>query len=886
VIANLAEIRLLFLLGAAGAFAATSAALPSIASEPGISRTLAASRAARLSNVHYQLAFAIKKGSLLIDGSETLTFDSRTDGDLLVDYRDGVLHSVEMNGRLIPPQIEDGHLKLAAIAGKNTVKLAFTSNVAPSGKAITRYEDKDDGNEYFYTLFVPMDASMAFPCFDQPDLKAQFRLDVEHPAQWAVIGNTAGTVADDTHTSFVETRPISTYLFAFAAGPFEALRGNNPGEPTVYVRRSQLARGQQEAPQVQEMASRGIAYFTDFFAQPFPFPKYDLVLIPGFPFGGMEHAGETFLNEDSVLFRSTPTPSDYFRRNTLVLHETCHQWFGDLVTMRRFDDLWLKEGFAQYMAYKALATLEPGSNAWKHFYEDVKPLAYGIDETEGTTPIYQDIPNLRDAKSAYGAIVYQKAPAILKQLEFRIGNDAFRAGLRTYLRGHAFGNAEWGDLIAAFKQAIATNNKTATTAMSKAEPDLDAWASAWIKRRGMPEIDVDWSCQSGRIDRLTLSQHDVLPDGFVWPIANQVMLNYNEKGGNADRLIRVEWSKASVNISQAHGEACPAFVFANVGDEAYGRFPLDQKSQAQASRQIIAKPPDKQSPLLRAMLWGALWDNVRLAKSAPKGYVELALTSLPDETDESMARIQYARISMALHSWMSDAARKAALPHVESVTADRMLNASSAGVRIVSFRAFTSISESPQALQKVKDLLAGKIEVPGMPLKRLDRWNLIAHLIAMKDPEATAIFEGEKGRDQSGEGLKYAYAAQAGSPSADAKERYFNEYLHATTTSEDWITQSLRPFNSWNQAGLTQPYLVKALDELDEIKQHRKIFFLGAWLGAFIGGQDTLENSVSAQEAIQTWLATHKIDPDLRLKVLEAADALSRTVLIRKNYPN
>jgi aminopeptidase N len=208
------------------------------------------------------------------------------------------------------------------------------------------------------------------------------------------------------------------------------------------------------------------------------------------------------------------------------------------------------------------------------------------------------------------------------------------------------------------------------------------------------------------------------------------------------------------------------------------------------------------------------------------------------------------------------------------------------GMRIVSFRTFTSVSESPAGLQKVKDLLAGKVEVPGMTLKRLDRWNLISHLIAMNDPEATAIYNAEKAHDQSGEGLKYAYAAEAATPSAELKKRYFDGYLHSPTVQEDWITQSLRPFNSWNQAGITQQYLVQALDELAEIKQHRKIFFLGAWLGAFIGGQDTLENSVNAQAVVKTWLTTHQIDPDLRLKILEAADALNRTILIRKNYPN
>jgi aminopeptidase N len=516
----------------------------------------------------------------------------------------------------------------------------------------------------------------------------------------------------------------------------------------------------------------------------------------------------------------------------------------------------------------------------------VKPLAYGIDETLGTTPIYQDIPNLKDAKSAYGAIVYQKAPAILKQLEFRIGSDAFRAGLRTYLKEHAYANAQWSDLIAAFNQAIAKEKNTSSKAAIAEDQDLDAWGAAWIKRRGMPEIDVDWSCTNGKINRLTLSQHDVLPDGFLWPISNEVMLNYGANGDKPNRPFRVDWSRASVAVSQAIGEPCPAFVFANAGDQAYGRFPLDRASQPEASRQIISVPLNKQDPLLRAMLWGALWDNVRLAKSPPKNYLDLALKSLPAETDEATARVQGGRISKALHSWMSDDARKTAAPRVESVIEDRMLNAPTLGLRVVSFRTFASISETQNGLQEVKDLLAGKVEVPGMELKRLDRWNLVGHLIAMSDPEASAVYNAEKARDQSGEGLKYAYAAEAGIPSADVKARYFGDYLHSATIQEDWITQSLRSFNSWNQSDLTQQYLPQALDDLEEIKQHRKIFFLGAWLDAFIGGQDTLANGVHAQAAVETWLTTHKIDRDLRLKILEAADALDRTVLIRKNFPN
>lgn len=862
--------RLLFAAGALFAATFPSCAFPA---QPGVSRALALSRAARFSDLRYHLAFTLRPHASTVNGAETLTFTSRTAGDLLLDYRDGALLSATLNGRPISTVLDNGHLHLAVRAGVNTVTTVFASNAAPAGKAITRYEDRDDGSEYFYTLFVPMDASMAFPCFDQPDLKARFTLDLDHPSDWTVVGNTTPTAITATHARFPATLPISTYLFAFAAGPFAAIRGDSPAEPMLYVRRSQLARARQEAPEVQRMAARGITYFSRYFAQPFPFPKYDILLIPGFPFGGMEHAGETFLNEDAVLFRSAPTASDYFRRDLVVLHETCHQWFGDLVTMRWFDDLWLKEGFAQYMAYKAMAELEPATRPWKHFYEDIKPVAYGIDETQGTTPIFQHIANLKDAKSAYGAIVYQKAPAVLKQLNYFLGEDAFRNGLRLYLQQHAYSNATWEDLIHAFE--------TASDRLGQ-HKDVQAWADAWILHRGMPQIEVSWSCRQGRIASFTLRQHDVLNDGYLWPISEQILLAAPAGSSQPPLVLRVNWSEAAHSVLRAIGQACPSYVFANDNDEAYGRFLLDPVSQAAVAPAVPAT-----DPLLHSMLWGALWQNVHLARSAPSSYVESALADLDSrpQSDEAFIRIQGERIATALHAYMTDDARHALVPRAELVFSNAMLHNGNLDVRIASFRAFTSVAESSAALTQIKDLLTGKLAIPGVALKPLDRWNLVAHLIAMNDPQAQAIFSVEKSRDQSGEGQKYAYAVAAAEPSAAVKARYFNEYLHAPSIQEDWITQSLRPFNSWNQASMTAPYLARALDELPDIKLHRKIFFLGAWLSAFIDGQNTLRTSPAAQAAVRAWLAQGRIDPDLRLKVLEAADALNRTVLIRQRFP-
>jgi aminopeptidase N len=853
----------------------------------GVSHELAIARAQRVSGVRYALHLDLEPKADILPGIETLTFtlaSAPMQADLALDFRDGEIKSVQVNGTAIPTALQDGHLLLPGSTlrtSDNKVELAFTSRIATAGAAITRYDDKEDGSEYLYSLFVPMDASMAFPCFDQPDLKARFMLEALAPAEWTVLGNTRGERVDasgkPSSWRFPETKPISTYLFAFAAGRWTSVHPTE-GKPQVWVRRSQLKRAEPEIPQLQDITARGMAWLTDYFQQPFPFPKYDILLIPGFPFGGMEHAGATFLREDAVLFRSAPTASDRFGRNTLTLHELTHQWFGDLVTMRWFDDLWLKEGFAQYMAYRAQNALEPNSGAWKHFYEDIKPLAYGIDETQGTTPIFQDIPNLKDAKSAYGAIVYQKAPSILKQLEFRLGETAFRDGLRLYLKQHAYANAQWSDLV----DALHTSSGQ----------DVRAWADAWVLRRGMPEVTTSWSCDAqGKLTSLTLHQSDVLPDGFVWPITNEVLLGTGLFTTNSTQGYKVAWSTAETTVPQVVGKPCPDYVFANAGDEAYGRFLLDEKSEHAVLQSIVPAsatamtktPPD---PLLRSMLWGSLWENVRTAKSAPRSYVELAMRSLPNESDETLSRIQGGHSITALHFYMGDKERPTYVPKLEAVTTDRMLHAPTQGLRIIHFRLFNGIAETPAARTTLKHLLAGELTVPGVELRPLDRWSLVGRLITQDDPEAAAFFDTETKRDTSDDGQKFAYAVQAGSPTAQAKQAYFADYLKVPPTAgakqEDWLSQSLGPFNAWNQGALTLSYLQRSLDQLPEIKRDRKIFYLGVWLGAFLNGQSTL----AALDVVHTWLAQPGIDPDLRRKVLEYSEELERTVRIRQRFPD
>jgi aminopeptidase N len=837
------------------------------AAPQGIPRDLARQRAGQISDVRYHLQFTLAPHAATASGHEELRFRLKSPASVLLDFREGTASALLVNGKKTPAALDGGHIELPGNllkAGVNSVSLDFSAPIAPAGKALTRFEDKDDNNEYIYTLFVPMDASMAFPCFDQPDVKGRFRLDLIIPEAWTAISNTAPeatspAAAGQVHVTFGESRPISTYLFAFAAGPFRKVH-ETAGMPGLYVRQSKLKRAEEEAAEVQQITAQGIDYLSRFFARPFPFPKYDLVVIPGFAYGGMEHAGATFLREESILFRTAPTHSDRLNRDILLLHELSHQWFGDLVTMRWFDDLWLKEGFAQYMAYDALDNVKPGENIWKRFYQAIKPAAYAIDSTKGTTPIYQDIPNLKDAKSAYGAIVYSKAPGLLKQLAFVLGEDKFKEGLRLYLKEHAYGNAEWNDLVHSFERVSGKS--------------LEEWAAVWIRRRGMPQVDVAWSCDGqDRVDHFTLSQHDVLGEAGIWPVAMEVLLHYQ---GQPPLRLRGQLNTATGELQEAIGKPCPQYVFANDQDYAYGRFLLDPRSR----QAVMAQLGDIPDLFLRTLLWGSLWDSVREAELAPRDFLDLALRLLPAEKDEALAQSLIGHVATGLHRYISPEVRVQLVPPTESVATDMMLHAPEQDLRIIWFRALRSLAETDQGRTQLRNLLTGKLEVPGVTLRPLDRWTLVMALIAENDPDADALYTAEQKRDNTGDGQKYAYMAAAARPQSRVKQAYFDDYLHDAARPEDWVEQSLAAFNYWNQSELTFPYLKPALDALPQVKRERKIFFVLNWLNTFIGGQQ----SAAAQKQIHDFLSSSSLDKDLQLKILEVSDELDRTVKIRAKY--
>ncbi|HEY6863455.1 MAG TPA: M1 family aminopeptidase [Burkholderiales bacterium] len=854
---------------APGVFAPEAVAAPPVG--PGISRALAAWRAPRYRDVRYSLDLEVDRDAARLAGTVQIELTlASPPPDVVLDWRPAAgtrLEDLRVDGApAAAARVVRDHIVVPARLlhpGRNTVRARIEAPIAVAGGALTRYEDHEDGSRYVYTLFVPADASTVFPCFDQPDLKGRFRLELAAPASWTVIGNGPARDVEDRGATkrwrFEETPPISTYLFAFAAGPFVEAGNGTDLRTRLFVRRSRAERASREAGDVLEQNARALDWLAEYFDRPFPFAKYDLVLVPEFAYGGMEHAGAGFLREESVLFPSEPNENDRLRRAQLLFHEATHQWFGDLVTMKWFDDLWLKEGFANFMAAKATEALLPKDPAWTAFHA-LKVTAYRTDVTRGTTPIFQPLANLAAAKSAYGTIVYGKAPAVLRQAEFYVGEAAFRAAVRAFVAAHAYGSADWSDLVHMLERA--------------SRKDLRAWAAAWVQRRGMPRVRLAWSTDaSGAVRGATLRQSDVLREGGVWPM--RVRLAAVAPDGSA-RGFDATLRGRRAPLPALDGIPAPALLFANDGDYGYGQFLLDAKSRAT----VLARPDLARDALLRSLVFDAVWDSVREAELAPREYIDFALRAAPAERDPVTLSTLLARVEAAFRVYLSDAQRDAVAPALERTLVNGMLGADSAGRRISFFRAFADSAWSPEGRAVIKRLLARALEVPGVPLSSRDRFRLVARLLVLGDPDGETLLAAQAEADPGDDGRRYAYAAGAARRDAAVKSRYFERALRDAALPESWVEAALGAQNAPEHAALTAALVEPALRALPELKRSRKIFFVNEWLSAFLGGQRDAE----VLAVVRRFLQRPELDRDLRLKVLEAVDPLERAVRIRAKF--
>ncbi|MEC8650988.1 MAG: M1 family aminopeptidase [Planctomycetota bacterium] len=845
---------------------------------PGIDRELARARAATVKDVEYDLRFALGDRLDAVSGSISMRFQFREVGaraPLILDFDGASISDVTVNNRPVELERRFNHLVIPAELlgdGVNGVTANFTSAVAPTGTPLTVYRDQADGQEYYYTLLVPADAHRLFPCFDQPDLRARYRLELDVPATWTAVANTAMVDPDDPEPApapdgrlfrFEQSKPLPTYLFAFACGPFAELTPPHPRVPGVTTAAPMriLLRGS-KLPDVDRDAliglhHDGLAWLAKTFDVAYPFDKLDLVLLPGFPYGGMEHAGAIFYRESSLVFDHAPTVDEQVRRSTLVYHELSHQWFGNLVTMKWFDDLWLKEGFATFFGYRAMAALEPGQRAWLRFLQRVKPRAYAVDATPGTTPIFQELQNLADAKSAYGAIVYNKAPAVLRALFSQLGPDVFRVGVKRFLEKHAYGSATWQDLAAALEGA--------------ARRDLGRWSERWLLAPSMPQVRVAWSTdEGGDVLSAEVTQRPLGGEGS-WPMDLELMI-FDQDGGRA--TLTVSTDAASAPIPELSGRAAPVAILANPKDVAYGQFVPGATSVDWLLKHLPAEP----DPLVRACGATALYEAVREAELDPARFAETLLAMLAVEADADSHRWLLSRLGTCLSRYMTPERSEALWKRAVNLLLAQLADGEASGRELSIFRFLARRSAAPEVLDACRLVARGAAEFAGLAPGRRDRFLAAAALLAADEDDGSyAALRGAFGDQDVG---KDAFLTEAATPTADSKARYWTQYLQLGAPPEQWTQDSLSYFHWPGQAALTLPYLRKALDQVDWVKQHRRIFFMPAWLDAFVNGHSTSE----ALAIVDAFLAEARLSPDVRRKLLQSRDGLARAVRIREAF--
>jgi aminopeptidase N len=742
--------------------------------------------------------------------------------------------------------------------------------MAPTGTPLTVYRDEADGREYCYTLVVPADAHRLYPCFDQPDLRARVRFELDLPSDWTAVANTERVAVDEaprdvagTLWRFAPTLPLPTYLAAFACGPFATIEAPPPpatgvtstAPMRILLRGSQLALAERDT--LVRLHHDGLRWLADHFDVPYPFGKLDLVLLPGFPYGGMEHAGAIFYREQALVFDHVPTVAERVRRSTLVYHELAHQWFGNLVTMRWFDDLWLKEGFATFVGYQALQALEPEQQAWLRFLQRVKPRAYEIDGTPGTTPVFQQLQNLADAKSAYGPIVYNKAPAVLRALHEQLGATAFRRGLKAYLERHAFGNAEWRDLAAALQSAART--------------DLSRWSDRWLLAPSMPQVRVHWSLDGNGIVQAAELQQTAIGGEGSWPLDLELLV-FDLAGGS--RTVRVQSDGARTPIVELVGRAAPAAVLANPRDVAYGQFVPDAQSRAWLLREL----PAAADPLVRAVATAALFEAVREAELSPRALAPVLLELLASERDPDTHGVLLDLLGTCLWRYTPQDPGQPLRTRTLDLLLQQLANEPDSGRELGTFRFLARHGDDPRVHALCHAVVAGGALPKGLAPGKQDQYLAAAALLAagVGDDALARLGERFAGQDVA----KEQFLARAAIPTAANKAAYFTQYLRLDAPPEQWTMDSLGWFHWPGQSALTLPYLPQALAQVDWVKQNRRIFFMPAWLDGFVNAHQ----SPAALAAVDTFLATTALSADVRQKLLQSRDGLQRAVRIASTW--
>lgn len=819
----------------------------------GVSEELARHRKAAISDLRYTLDLDIPAGkSAPILATEKIYLTLKNNrAPLQLDFKGDAsqLKSLVVNGQPVPINYRQEHLVIpgnSLKSGGNEIKIEFIAG----NMSLNRNED------YLYTLLVPDRARTLIPVFDQPDLKATYTLSLTIPSDWKALAN--APLRDSTRMQgqrkkyqFASSDTLSTYLFSFVTGKFNQISRTQQNQLMhFYHRETDKIKLEQSLDPIFKIHADALKFMADYTLIPYPFRKFDFVAIPDFQYGGMEHVGAIDYKASTLFLDEGATTDQKISRSNLIAHETAHMWFGDLVTMQWFNDVWMKEVFANFMADKITQVSLPNSDYNLKFLVDHLPAAYSIDRTAGANPIRQKLENLQDAGNLYGNIIYHKAPVMMRQLEKLMGEKAFREGLQVYLKTFAYANATWPDLIRILDE--------------RTSADLKAWNQVWVNEPGRPIFDYTLQTADNKITQLVIKQKAEDHSNRIWPQAFDISLVYPNE---VVVVVPVTIYQKQMQVPAATGKKVPDYILFNSSGIGYGVFPTDEK--------MLPQLATVKSPVARAAAYISLYENMLNGRFiTPEKLLHTYRAILSQETEELNLKLLTGQLGSIYWRFMKPETRRALAPTLEKEIWEAMEKTRFPNFKKLLFKTYQNITLTKAAQTQLYQIWEKEQAPAGVKLTE-DDFTSLAQALALREYAAPDILLRQLRRIQNPDRRKafqFTIPALASEPAA--RDAFFASLKEEKNREkETYVLAALHYLHHPLRTASSEKYLLPSLQLLQEIQLTGDIFFPYSWLQATFGSYQT----PSAAQTVRTFLRDNPgYNPRLRAKILQATDDLFR----------
>jgi len=770
-----------------------------------LTRDEARERARLLDVESYRVELDLAGDELTFGSATTVSFGCASPGaSTFIDLSAPAVREITLNGARVGPESFDGNrIRLDGLAAANELRVVAECAYSRSGEGLHRFTDPADGNVYMYTDLETFDAHQVYACFDQPDLKATFQFEVIARPGWLVISNLAPSAspgagdaeASGEHTRWVfpATPLLPTYVTAVVAGPYHAVRSEHDGIPLGVFCRQSLA-SYLDPDEIFEVTRQGFDFFHEAFGVRYPFGKYDQVFVPEFKAGAMENAGCVTIVE-AYVFRSRVTEAFRESRAETILHEMAHMWFGDLVTMRWWDDLWLNESFATWAGNVAQAEATRWPAAWTTFAQVWKAWAYRQDQLPSTHPIAADIPDIAAVEVNFDGITYAKGAAVIKQLVAHVGRENFLTGVHRYFGQQAWGNATLGDLLAALEEASGR--------------DLSDWSKKWLETAGVNTLRPEYRCDDqGRFTAFAVLQEAPASHPVLRPHRIAIGLYDRGEGGLARRLrVELDVDGERTDVPELVGQARPDLVLVNDDDLTYAKIRLDDHSL----RTLVSDTGEFTASLPAALCWAAAWDMCRDAEMAARDYVSLVLSGVRAIEDITVLQTVLRQTATAARRFADPGWRATGLELIAGTLRDLLRRAEPGSDHQLAYaQALTGVATSPDDLALLNGLLAGSVTVEGLAVDTELRW-LLLHRLASRGAARPAEIDAELARDATDAGARHAATCRAAIPDPAAKAEAWNQIVGGQLANATFRA-TLSGFADPDAEELLAPYAARYFD--------------------------------------------------------------------------